>query len=104
MKSRTIAIPITLTTSTAFAAGPKAAPCLSAPDAVECLADVAIAALATERSSESRVDGMAGMRGLALAALRKSLSRIDGREVSCGDRATAIGTSIETLRPLESAS
>lgn len=45
----------------------------------------------------------AGMREEALAALRKSLARVDGRGMSGGDRATAIGTSIETLRTLESA-
>jgi hypothetical protein len=44
----------------------------------------------------------AGMRDEALAALRKSLARSDGREVSGGDMATAIGTSIETLRAIES--
>jgi hypothetical protein len=41
------------------------------------------------------------MRDEALAALRKSLARVDEKGLSGGDRATAIGTSIEVLRTLE---
>ena len=72
MNAKTIALVLTLATSTAFAAGPKAVPCLSAPDARDCLAGVAIAALATENSPESRVDGTASLlSSLAKAGVRR---------------------------------
>ena len=72
MNLRTISLVLTLATSTAFATGPKAIPCLSAPDAKDCLAGVAIAALATEKSPESRVDSTASLlSSLAKAGVRR---------------------------------
>jgi hypothetical protein len=72
MNVRTIALVLTLATSTAFAAGPKAVPCLSALNAKECLAGVAIAALATEKSPESRLDGTASLiSSMAKAGVRR---------------------------------
>ena len=57
MKLRAIAVLMGFLTSTALAAGPKAASCLLSRDAKECLANVAIVSLAKERSADSRVDG-----------------------------------------------
>lgn len=72
MNARTIALVMSLATSTALAAGPKAVPCLSAQDAKDCLAGVAIAALATEKSPESRLDGTASLlSSLAKAGVRR---------------------------------
>jgi len=46
----------------------------------------------------------AGMRDEAMGSLRKSLAHVDGgRNVSDGDKVTAIATGIETLGALESA-
>lgn len=72
MNAKTIALVISLVTSTALAAGPKAVPCLSAQDAKDCLAGVAIAALATEKSPELRLDGAASLlTSLAKAGVRR---------------------------------
>ena len=72
MNPRMIALVMALATSNAFAAGPKAAPCLFAADTKECLVDVAIAALAMEKSPESRVDGTASLlSSLAKAGVRR---------------------------------
>ena len=72
MNARTIALLLTLATSSALAAGPKAAPCLTVPDPKDCLAGVAIAALATEKSPESRVDGTASLiSSMAKAGVRR---------------------------------
>lgn len=72
MNVKTIALVLTLATSTAFAAGPKAVHCLSAQDAKDCLAGIAIAALAAEKYPESRVDGTASLlSSLAKAGVRR---------------------------------
>ena len=61
MKTRIIAVAAALTSSFAFAATPLASACLSYPNATECLADVAAAAVATEKSAELRIDGYASL-------------------------------------------
>jgi hypothetical protein len=72
MNVRTIALLLTLATSNAFAADPKAIHCLSAPNVKECLAGVAIAGLTTERSLESRLDGTASLiSSMAKAGVRR---------------------------------
>lgn len=73
MIPRTLALLLVLATSSAFAAGTKAASCLYAKDQKGCFADVAIAALATEKSPEARVDGTASL----LTSLAKSGVRRD---------------------------
>lgn len=87
MNAKTIALVLTLATSTAFAAGPKAVPCLSAPDARGCLTDVAIAALATEKSPESRVDGTAS---LLSSLVKAGVRRDDLFSAAKGDEAAPI--------------
>lgn len=63
---------LTFTASTVFAAGPLATSCLKAPDTKECLVSVAMAAMATEKSAESRSDGHASLlSSLARAGVRR---------------------------------
>ncbi|MEY5098102.1 MAG: hypothetical protein RJA36_821 [Pseudomonadota bacterium] len=72
MIAKKIGILLTLATSTAFAAGPKATPCLSAKDVKGCLAGVAIATVTTEKSPEARADGTASLlTSLAKAGVRR---------------------------------
>lgn len=85
MNGRTIALLLTLATSTAFASGPNAASCLSAPDAKECLASIAVAALAADKSPESRVDGMASL----LFSLAKTGVRRDNLFSTANNEETA---------------
>lgn len=61
MKARFIVLALSMVASTAFAAVPKATPCLSSQDSKNCLASVAAAALASEKSSESRTEGYASL-------------------------------------------
>lgn len=61
-----------LLATTAHAVGPKAVPCLSAADPKGCLANVAAASLAAEKSPESRADGYASLlTSLAKAGVRR---------------------------------
>lgn len=61
-----------LTASSALAAGPKASTCLTVPDAKDCLAGVAKATLASEKSPESMADGFAALvSSLAKTGVRR---------------------------------
>ena len=72
MKVLTIAFMLTLVAPSALAALPKASPCLSSPDAKDCLAGVAAAVLAFEKSPESRIDGYASLiSSMAKAGVRR---------------------------------
>ena len=72
MRSATTTLLLLLTVSSALAAGPKASSCLSVPDAKDCLAGVAKATLALEKSPESRADGFASLiSSLAKAGVRR---------------------------------
>ena len=85
MNARTIALLLALATSTAFAAGLKASPCLSIEDPKECLVGVAVAALATEKSPESRLDGIASL----LTSMAKAEVRRDDLFSAANDDETA---------------
>lgn len=72
MRFATTALLMILAVSSALAAGPKALPCLSVPDAKDCLASVAKATLASEKSPESRAEGYSSLvSSLAKAGVRR---------------------------------
>jgi hypothetical protein len=72
MKVRSIALALSLVASTAFAVVPKASPCLSSQDSKNCLASVAAAVLASEKSPGSRTEGYASLiTSLAKADVRR---------------------------------
>ena len=72
MRSATTALLMILAVSSALAAGPKASSCLSVPDAKDCLAGLAKATLASEKSPESRADGYASLvSSMAKAGVRR---------------------------------
>lgn len=85
-----VAFFLTLTASTVFAAGPSASSCLKAPDAKECLVSAAMAALSTEKSAESKVDGHASLlSSLARAGVRRDdafATAIDDESAPIGSR------------------
>lgn len=58
--------------STVFAAAPSATSCLQSSDAKDCLVGVALAALATEKSTESRIEGYSNLlSSMARAGVRR---------------------------------
>lgn len=72
MKTATASFLLIVTASSAFASGPSALACLSATDAKDCLAGVAKMALASEKSTESRIEGYASLlTSLAKTAVRR---------------------------------
>ena len=72
MKTATTTALLLLFASSTFAASSKATPCLNVPDAKGCLAGVAMTALASEKSAESRTDGYASLlSSLVKAGVRR---------------------------------
>jgi hypothetical protein len=72
MKSAMIALLLAISAGSTFAADRSASSCLAAAGAKECLAGVALAALAKDKSAESRVDGYASLlSSLAKAGVQR---------------------------------
>lgn len=72
MKTAMIALLLAVAACSTFAADHSASACLAAADSKDCLAGVALAALAKDKSAESRVDGYASLlSSLAKAGVRR---------------------------------
>jgi hypothetical protein len=76
-----ISLLLSLATSSAIAAGGPAFLCLSTIDPKECLAGVAVKALSSEKSAESRIDGYASL----LSSLARAGVQHDGALVAAND-------------------
>jgi hypothetical protein len=79
--TRAISLVLALATSSAIAADGPASLCLSTIDPKECLAGVAVKALTSEKSTESRIDGYASL----LSSLAKAGVQHDGALVAAND-------------------
>jgi hypothetical protein len=99
MNPKIVVFLLALTTSSVFAAGPKASSCLRSQNAKECLADVAITSLAKERSPESRVSGIAALiSSLAKAGVRRDvlLSAEEDEDTAPGNSRWSLAVSRRT--------